>query len=225
MVLEGRKKKKSWFSGILIKKASLGPPSPVSPRTLYHKHPSCVSLEGHSNRGPVLPSEPGPRARSDLRPADGQPPAASFNPEAPAPSATRGPLPGRQSGLRRNWFQLEFLLCTCIFFFFSLQLALHGLGILAGRGRAAEDVTRSAEMQQNGCREGVIRHSVPLGDYTWRNTAASWQLGILRESRFAYPQNQAGWLSDTPLPQKQETCLPHRETMGEGDPHPAGCAQ
>lgn len=86
------KKKKSWFSGIIIKKASPGPPSPVSPRTLYGvKRPSCVSLEGHRNRGPVLPSEPGPGARSDLRPADGQPPAAGCNPEAPAPPPPPAP--------------------------------------------------------------------------------------------------------------------------------------
>lgn len=73
------------LAGIIIKKASPGPPSPVSACTSYQKHPSCVSLEGRRSRGRVLPSEPGPGARSDLRPADGQPPAAGFSPEAPAP--------------------------------------------------------------------------------------------------------------------------------------------
>ena len=68
-------------------------------------------------------------------------------------------------------------------------------------------------------------HFVPLGDYTWRNTGPSWQLRIPRESRFAYPQSQAGWLSNKPGHQKQESCLPHSETVRAGDPHPAHCAQ
>ena len=143
------------FSGIIIKEASPGPPSPVSPRTSYRKHPSCVSLQGRRSCGRVPRARPAPGRGliSDRRTDSPQLPASARRPPPrPHPSAARGPLPGRQIGLRRNWFQLEFLLCTCIPPPpLSLQLAPHGLGILAGQGRGAESVNRSAETQQNGC--------------------------------------------------------------------------